>query len=394
MVSPMAKKALIAVFGLSLQLGCATDTKNFNNTWHQLNGNDQIGGLAMPHCYVSGQVLFIHGGIRDQANFSPFNSHSAILNLQSNTWHKVSELSAPEPKTMQAIAGNKEQVLIFGGSSQEVQFTSNAYLYDSHKDSWISFDNTGIEPRIRHSVVTINEKAVIYGGEGAKVNLNWGYYDFQNKQWQAFDLPAGHPSRIHFVAEELDGELLIWGGFEDRKKSSSGFLLNLHTQVLTPLPQANSPSPRSNAKSLSFGDKVMIWGGSPVDENANSGAIFDKASFSWQVMPAIPDNRYRDLKNPSVTKLKDHYAIIWGGRFGNEAFNNEAWAFDLKEWRWSKLQQSNTPPGRMMHCMVAVADDELLLFGGIGTDEEGFLHFKEPFRIKIQSLGKKIAADI
>ncbi|MFW7380246.1 MAG: Kelch repeat-containing protein [Oligoflexus sp.] len=386
----MPKKIIMVLASLSFLQSCVSDRGTDANTWIRLTEIPQIGGLAMPECYIDGDEIFIHGGIIDKQEFSPLNSESAILNLSTNTWRHVSRNSAPKPKTMQVIAGFQNEILIFGGHDEKEDFSSDAYLYHIEKDSWIRLDASRLDPRTRHRLITIGDKAIVFGGEGAKEGLNWGYYDFSNKQWQVFQPQPSSGNRIHFVAERLAGELFVWGGFIGNKKTAKGFLLNPESQTFTALPEKGAPSPRSNAKSVSFGDRVLIWGGASSESHANSGAVFDKETFSWKTLPPIPDQQFQTLTNPSLTRVDDRFALLWGGRFGFKNFNTDAWLFDLEAWKWHRLHLKNPPSGRMLHCMIPISADELLVFGGFGQDEKGFIHYRDTYRIKIANPNHRI----
>ncbi|SMF82208.1 Kelch repeat-containing protein [Pseudobacteriovorax antillogorgiicola] len=378
-------------------LGCVTTPKNIGNdplSWKGSTSSDLIGGLALHQCFSYQNKILVFGGVRDDIDHDPYNNKAFLFDLKSEEWIVIRPMT--ERLSQQRLGGGQAGIVAAGGITNRKYMSRNTYLLDPENLAWIEASYPELDPRVRHSMVyTEGHLVVIIGGENhKKERLNWGVYDLIRKKVKVLPTPKAGGKLVSHVAEPMGRNVFVWGGFQNNKRSNDGFIVfpdNSTWEKVAPSPL----SPRSNARSVSFGNqKVLIWGGANPERDSNSGAIYDGLTNSWRSVPSIPDKRYSVIKNPSLTLVDETSVLLWGGRFETHEFSNDGWILDLRLLRWKRFPQKGVPEGRMHHCMLKHGN-ALFLFGGIGGEPSALKHFRVPYvldfdtsELELQSLAE------
>lgn len=376
---------LLLVYALT---GCVTTspTSKVYANWQSLPTHAPLGPLALHQCFSYSHKGIVFGGIRDDGDFDPFTNTGALFDLTKQRWQSLPQANAPSPRQHAKVATAHKALIHFGGFDRDGHYPQRAAKLNLAKLKWEPLPLPPIHGRAHHSLTVVGHRVVIFGGKAKQKRLNWGYLDLKTNRWTAHSLPKSVANRVSHVSVGYKGQLFIWGGFTGGKRVNTGHLVDLKEPHWQPLAKPSPLTPRANARFARLGSRVYIWGGATQDGNANTGAVFDLANRSWKRMPAIPDHRYRHLRNASLTAINDHQILLWGGRFGNKAYTNAGWLYDTQKDRWQKLNQANPPPGRMHHCLTRVGSG-LLLYGGIGVKDRNHHHYQRPWQLSLETRG-------
>jgi hypothetical protein len=71
-----------------------------------------------------------------------------------------------------------------------------------------------------------------------------------------------------------------------------------------------------------------------------------------------------------MANLEKNRVIFWGGddKIVPDAYNDDAWIFDLMDSNWIKLNVNTSPHYRYRHGIAKIDDNKIFMFGGIEYD--------------------------
>ena len=333
--------------------------------WHQIPSPTELGRPAHSLCASVDNSFFVFGGIDDESD-SPYNNRLGLFHVRDNVWQISQSAQGPVPLNLSSLGQFKDGIVIFGGETSRQPETNDAYIYVLSESKWEKISKGKVSPRKQASVVRVGEKLAIIGGKSRKDFNDWGLVDPSSKTLSAQEL-EGVKSRVSHVAMAIsNSEAFVWGGFVGTERRSDGFILSTDSNTVDTIPSTPLLSARANARAIRFENKIYIWGGTPQDGNSNSGAIFDIETRIWTSIPPIPDSKFNTIKSAEIVRYRDKGFYLIGGRFGLENFNDELWFYDRFKNKWLKRDTWQQFPGRMAHCVVAMDDGKILVFGGIG----------------------------
>jgi N-acetylneuraminic acid mutarotase len=356
---------LVLPFSL-LFSSCQTVENSWNKdpAWTFIPTPKQVGSLAHSLCGGSGGLFMAFGGIKEGEE-SPLNASMIVYDSLQNLWLKTDAKERPAARNFASFALMDQRAYVFGGETALKAESADAHVYDPSQGSWSSLPvPQSLAPRKQATLTRVGSELVIFGGKGTDSITNWARYRPGAARWQVHSYPEGIASRVGHIALGLDeSQLLIWGGFEGQERLGDGFILDLKSQTLKPLP---AWTPRANARALLLGDHVLVWGGAGPDGPVPDGALLNMKSMKWTQLPSIPDARFEKLHGAEVVAQDKGRFLLFGGRLGSDAFNDQLWSYDIESSQWSLLRTNEGPPGRIAHCFVNLEPRKYAVFGGLG----------------------------
>jgi hypothetical protein len=358
-------RRLVPPFCLLLS-ACQTveNTWNSGPKWTFIPTPQDVGSLAHSHCGGSGGLFLAFGGIKEGEE-SPLNASLIVYDSLQNLWLNTDAKDSPPARNFASFALMDQKVYVYGGETAGRDASADAYVYDPSEGSWSSLPVPAeLVPRKQATLTRVGSELVIHGGKGKYPITNWARYRPGAARWQVHSYPKGRAARVGHIALGLDeSRIFIFGGFEDEERRGDGFIFDVKSQTVKNVPAL---TPRSNAKALLLGDSILVWGGAGTGGPITDGALLDLNTLQWTPLPSIPDARFQKLQGAEVIALDKGSFLLFGGRFGGDAFNDQLWSFDIERSQWSLLRTNEGPQGRIAHCFVNLEPRKYAVFGGIG----------------------------
>jgi len=262
----------------------------------------------------------------------------------------VSRLSAFGPRGGHSLTALHDDLLVaYGGTADGSVSVAQLHVYSGNEwveihpvraDHQESDDGHVLPPSIGHTCVKVNETLYFWGGTSAKQRLN-GLWQLacSNTEWQ-WDIlheqsttGTPHPSRLGHAAAAVGSAMVVHGGYVYRSVGTAG------------------------------AHRVAV-----ADTN-----IFDSETQSWRSVPPGQSSLTCPIPRAGHTMVKvGKYMVVYGGvnpetktRCGDVHF------LDIENWSWKRLEISGDfPQPRSGHVAVALPQDRMLIFGGLGNSGE------------------------
>eukprot|EP01135_Chromosphaera_perkinsii_P002858 Nk52_evm13s229 gene=Nk52_evmTU13s229 len=143
----------------------------------------------------------------------------------------------------------------------------------------------------------------------------------------------------------------------------------LQWSIVTP-PLGAKPPARTEHCAVSYQDGFLVFGGkSQSGELLNDIWFYSSSQNSWTSLSSagsVPEGRARHACTISKGKL-----YSYGGQLSSLFLSGEFWVFDIGLGLWTELVSSFQIGQVQKSVLFAVGPDSLVLFGGLGTTNQG-----------------------
>ncbi|XP_020299488.1 tip elongation aberrant protein 1-like isoform X2 [Pseudomyrmex gracilis] len=274
---------------------------------------------------------------------------------------------APPSRSKHSATLLAGHVYLLGGRNGNLPL-KDLWRYSLAESKWEELHPGGERPPAlqEHSAVAYKDCLYVFGGElgfSAGTETPLWVYSVKTNMWRKVRAQRGcavprgrrgHTALVH------RGQMLIYGGYQDLRGSSSElWAFHFETESWHLLSSSeNGPAARHKHSAVLHGDAMYIYGGMTDLQERNDCWRWDVNSASWSM-----------LKNkPGPGPLHGHAAcrlpscmLIFGGESGGLA-TNELWRFHFGTETWEKLSVSGPKPQPRAES-VALAVSELLIRG-------------------------------
>ena len=232
--------------------------------------------------------IYLFGGKNDEA------ACNVLFKFDTNTykWSKRKvhgEIPGPRDGHSACVIG--EFMYVLGGYEEITQsFEQDVYRLDLTSYTWKLLVCIG-EPPVHwdfNSATAIGSNIFIFGGRQGSNKVC--YFDTSSLTWHKPNIQPPLPSarRSHHSALNLDGKLLIFGGYNWRNKEHKNdiWLLDPETwtweQVKT---YGNGPNPRRSQALCRVGDRILLFGGTSTRPYYGPPHWFDPGQTGYFLTP-------------------------------------------------------------------------------------------------------------
>ncbi|EFN60669.1 Tip elongation aberrant protein 1 [Camponotus floridanus] len=274
---------------------------------------------------------------------------------------------APPSRSKHSATLLAGHVYLLGGRNGNLPL-KDLWRYSLAESKWEELYPGGERPPAlqEHSAVAYKDCLYVFGGElgfSAGTETPLWVYNVKTNVWRKVRAQRGcavprgrrgHTALVH------RGQMLIYGGYQDLRGSSSElWAFHFETESWHLLSSSESgPAARHKHSAVLHGDAMYIYGGMTDLQERNDCWRWDVNSASWSM-----------LKNkPGPGPLHGHAAcrlpscmLIFGGESGGLA-TNELWRFHFGTETWEKLSVPGPKPQPRAES-VALAVSELLIRG-------------------------------
>jgi hypothetical protein len=318
---------------------------------------------------VDGTRMIVWGGSINGKD-AP-TSTGGVLDLETRTWTKTSEVNAPVPRTRARAVWTGTRMVVWGGVSADVPNNTGG-VYDPVTNTWAPMSTAGApEPRYGHTMIYAPapvDKVLIWGGfDGTNYLSSGAIYDVIGNSWKQISLMGTPPiGRADHVAAWTKGEvgqrMTIWGGYGINGLDNllgDGAEYDYDTDTWTPITVPGAPGPRTRAAAAWNGTELIVWGGA-----GPMGVLADGGRY-------VPGNTWTLMNNENSPEARQYHTalwiapsfIVWGGINGAGAALNSGAFFNPATNMWSAKPMPTGPQARANHTAVDVGG-KMVIWGG------------------------------
>lgn len=250
---------------------------------------------------------------------------------------------------------------------------------------WQKLEGDMPPARFNHTMVEINGKVYLYGGEVADQTGNksatiengekstaailsdlWRYND-GNNTWEERRAATTKPSaRKYHSACQSNGKMYVFGGESDDGVQMDVWEYDPEANTWAEKASASEQNPKLFHCATAGDGKIWVTGG--IDFTTSKATpetwVYDLGTFLWSKVANCPSPRYGH-----AAVYKDGKLIITGGRRDNELLTDMR-QYDTATDTWSDITPAAMPAPVKFPAYVSTADI-LWLTGGTNKDTDG-----------------------
>ncbi|GJE87566.1 hypothetical protein PsYK624_036490 [Phanerochaete sordida] len=286
--------------------------------------------------------------------------------------------------SLPATATATGELFLFGGLVRET-VRNDLYLFSTRDLSATLLQTAGEipSPRVGHASALVGSVLIVWGGDTKTSNKakptdkqDDGLYllNLVSREWTRVSVYGPGPvgryghavtmvgSKFYMFGGQVDGEFLndLWA-----------FDLNsLRTKAMwEPVePAEGSPKPahRTGHICVSYGEKIILFGGTDCQYHYNDTWIFDTNTRMWSELTCI--GFIPSPREGHAAAVVDDVVYIFGGRGVDGKDLGDLGAFKLSNQRWYMFQKMGPAPNaRSGHAMASMGS-RVFVLGGLGGE--------------------------
>ncbi|KAI6047790.1 hypothetical protein EDC04DRAFT_22546 [Pisolithus marmoratus] len=307
-----------------------------------------------------------------------------------------------------ATATATGELYLFGGLVREAA-RNDLYLFSTRDLTATLVHTTGEipSPRVGHASAIVSSVLIVWGGDtktDATANpaekQDDGLYllNLVSKEWTRVAMYGSSPAGRYGHAVTMVGtKFFVFGGQVDGEFLNDLWSFDLNTlrsQTQWELCQpagSEKPAPRTGHVCVTYGDRIIVFGGTDGQYHYNDTWAYDITSRRWselQCIGFIPSPR-----EGHAAAVVDDVIYIFGGRGVDGKDLGDLAAFKLSNQRWYMFQNMGpAPTARSGHAMASMGSRVFVLGGESFTptrgDDHGIIHVLDTKHIKYPDASK------
>ncbi|HJU12025.1 MAG TPA: hypothetical protein VJ728_14165, partial [Candidatus Binataceae bacterium] len=346
------------------------------NSWVPVT-NPQDGGPRNEHPAVwTGNEMIVWGSYTVQSG--PTNTGGRYFPV-TDRWLPTSMINVPTRRYAPQGVWSGTEMVVWGGCSDGFCGTprlNTGGRYNPATNSWRPTTTVNVaEARYWFTAVWSGTEMIVWGGCDAQTCgpggnsdrfglNNGGRYNPVTDSWTLTSLTGVPSSRWLQSAVWTGSEMIVWGGINGFGPFNTGGRYNPVTDSWQLTSTVNAPTARGLTSATWTGQHMVIFGGynSLLDEDFNTGGLYDPASDSWTAtnLTGAPSGRAGPTSVWTGSEV-----IIWGGTAGpNHLIDADTGGrFDPVTNTWRPTSTVEAPSARDSHSAVWTGS-EMIIFGG------------------------------
>jgi N-acetylneuraminic acid mutarotase len=312
------------------------------------------------------------------------SNSSLIINnepLQLGNWIQTNSTASPSSRYQHSMINNKDRgvYILFGGRLCEGS-RSDIWVYNMSLRRWTLMPAQNNRPPDRAGQAMIydsnNHNIIMCGGRHDYIDIDLWIYDLDTNSWQEKYPLVKPPSRsLHsIVYDPVNSRIILFGGRHQDNSTTYSFLNDTWTYYIntntwsnnTPI---NSPSKRYGQAMCydSSSGQILLFGGTDDNTFFQDTWIYTISTNTW----AECNTSFSPAPRSGAVMIADpidRSIILYGGHDGYNIYN-DIWSYNISDKIWTNRNLTQGPSPRSYATMTDDSkDDNLFLFGGIGSD--------------------------
>ncbi|KAI6136483.1 hypothetical protein F5141DRAFT_1074919 [Pisolithus sp. B1] len=293
-----------------------------------------------------------------------------------------------------ATATATGELYLFGGLVREAA-RNDLYLFSTRDLSATLIQTTGEvpSPRVGHASAIVSSVLIVWGGDtkteptaNPAEKQDDGLYllNLVSKEWTRVTMYGSSPAgRYGHAVTMVGSKFFVFGGQVDGEFLNDLWSFDLNTlrsQTQWELCQpagSEKPAPRTGHICVTYGDRIIVFGGTDGQYHYNDTWAYDVNSRRWaelQCIGFIPSPR-----EGHAAAVVDDVIYIFGGRGVDGKDLGDLAAFKMSNQRWYMFQNMGpAPTARSGHAMASMGSRVFVLGGESFTptrdDDQGIVH--------------------
>jgi N-acetylneuraminic acid mutarotase len=263
----------------------------------------------------------------------------------------------------------------------------DGFIYDPRLDRWRPMSMEGAPSgRSQMAAAWTGQELLVWGGwsdQGLCPNTG-GAYNPRTDSWRELPVAGAPIGRIEPACIWTGREMIVWGGLlaGERHATATGARFDPEKQQWTPLPEKDAPPPLRGHQAVWTGEDMIVWGGAnldeswPVNRGLNVGARYSPARNAWSELPRAAAIQGRIYHCAAWTGSE---VLIWGGGDQENGLASTGASLDPEHAVWKIVDSTDGPAPRSLATAVW-AGNGLLIYGGSTGGSSAFddLYFLQP----------------
>lgn len=331
-----------ASLGLSLE-------NNISLSWRKVTDCQfptREGQCACGH----GNNMYVFGGVIQHQNGHVESNDLLCFDGVMCKWRLVeAKGTLPEPRSSASLVCVGDKLYLFGGLSQEFGWFDKMHVFDIEKSCWSELQCEGTRPSARDKLQgTVVDNCIYYfGGFGPK-------FAGVDEEWEDLD-----EDDDDVLEEERHQQAAQFGWFNDL------FVFDTATNKWSQPMHMNLgvPTARAAHGMCTVGRNIVIFGGRDTEKRTNDLHIFNVDTRKWD-LDATYTGQWPASRSFHTCTAVGHRVVVTGGRSQDNSHFGDLHIFDTETRQWLQPKASGDLPGARGQHSMAVAGNQLVLFGG------------------------------